>query len=374
MVKILHTADWHVGRTIRGLSREDEHRAVLAEIAEIAAQEEVDLVLLAGDVFDAPAPSPIAEEIVYQALLALAETAPVVLVAGNHDSPGRLEAIAPLLALGRVRVGAKISSEGILDFNALATRVALVPFITKRGIIRAEQILNLDSSELRSEYIDRVQKIVRTLCAGMTADTVNVVLGHLMVKGGVTGGSERAVHLFDYAIPTNSFPGHFNYVALGHLHRPQRIPAPQPIWYAGSPLQLDFGEEEDRKAVMIVTAEPGLPAQVESRALNAGRKLKTLRGTLESLRDADVGEAYLRIELDDPYRVGLYGEVREIFPNAVDVKLRTQSAAAGARALGRIGRPPQELFADYLEGRSIKDERLNGLFAELLAEAQEAAS
>ncbi|MCA1736427.1 MAG: hypothetical protein LC739_10015 [Actinobacteria bacterium] len=87
-----------------------------------------------------------------------------------------------------------------------------------------------------------------------------------------------------------------------------------------------------------------------------------------------MGEAYLRIELDDPYRVGLYDEVREIFPNAVDVKLRTQSAAAGARALGRIGRPPQELFADYLEGRSIKDERLNGLFAELLAEAQEAAS
>ena len=373
MVKILHTADWHVGRTIRGRSREDEHRAVLAEIASIAADEQVDLVLLAGDVFDGPAPSPTTEEIVYQGLLALANVAPVVLVAGNHDSPSRLSAVEPLLRLGRVQVGARVAREGTVDFEDLATRIALVPFISKKGIIRAEQILSLDSTELRTEFADRIKEIIAALCVGMTIDTVNIVLGHLMVHGGQTGGGERSAHLFEYAIPTASFPSHFNYVALGHLHRPQRIPGAVPTWYAGSPLQLDFGEEKDRNAVLLVTAEPGLPAVVEPRYLEAGRRLATLRGTLEEIRGADVGDAYLRIELDDPLRIGLLEETRQLFPNAVEVRLRSPSPGDTSRGPGRIGRPPAELFADYLEGRSIADRRLNELFAELLAEAQEAS-
>ena len=373
MVKILHTADWHVGRTIRGRSREDEHRAVLAEIASIAADEQVDLVLLAGDVFDGPAPSPTTEEIVYQGLLALANVAPVVLVAGNHDSPSRLSAVEPLLRLGRVQVGARVAREGTVDFEDLATRIALVPFISKKGIIRAEQILSLDSTELRTEFADRIKEIIAALCVGMTIHTVNIVLGHLMVHGGQTGGGERSAHLFEYAIPTASFPSHFNYVALGHLHRPQRIPAAVPTWYAGSPLHFDFGEEKDRNAVLLVTAEPGLPAVVEPRYLEAGRRLATLRGTLEEIRGADVGDAYLRIELDDPLRIGLLEETRQLFPNAVEVRLRSPSPGDTSRGPGRIGRPPAELFADYLEGRSIADRRLNELFSELLAEAEEAS-
>lgn len=371
MVKILHTADWHVGRTIRGISREDEHRGVLAEIAQIAAREEVDLILLAGDTFDAPAPSPTSEEIVYQALLALAEIAPVVMVAGNHDNPSRLRAVSPLLRLGRVQVGETISREGIVAFDDLATRVALVPFISKKGIVRAEQILTLDSTDLRGEYAARVQTIIQTLCAEMTTETVNIVLGHLMVYGGIPGGGERNVHVFDYAIPTASFPSHFNYVALGHLHRPQRVPAAMPLWYSGSPLQLDFGEEQDRKAVLIVAAAPGLPATVETRFLDVGRGLRTLRGSLDEIRDTEVGDAFLRIELDEPLRIGLLDDVRELFPGAVEVRLRSQVEATGTRGLGRVGRPPQDLFADYLRGKSIEDQRLNDLFSELLAEAQE---
>ena len=107
-MKILHTSDWHVGRTIRGRSRADEHRAVLAEIAGIAATEGVDLILVAGDLFDVVAPSAESEQIVFRALLDLANIAPVVAVAGNHDHPRRLEAVAPLLELGRVQVGATL--------------------------------------------------------------------------------------------------------------------------------------------------------------------------------------------------------------------------------------------------------------------------
>jgi DNA repair protein SbcD/Mre11 len=122
-MRILHTSDWHVGRTIRGRSRADEHRAVLAEIAQIAHDREVDLILVAGDQFDTGAPSAAAEAIVYRALLDLADTgAHVLVLAGNHDNPRRWAAVRPLLALGNVHLADQIArpdAGGVLDLAVL---------------------------------------------------------------------------------------------------------------------------------------------------------------------------------------------------------------------------------------------------------------
>jgi exonuclease SbcD len=373
-VKFLHTADWHVGRTIRGRSRDDEHRQVLAEIAAIAGDEQVDLTLVAGDIFDTAAPSPASEEIVYRALLDLAEVAPVVIVAGNHDNPARLRAVAPLLSLGRVKVGATIARPddgGVIDLPDLAVRIALVPFIGKRGIVRVEEILRLGQAERIGEYAERVADILEALTVGMTPDRVNVVISHLMVAGGEPGGGERTAHLFDYSVPALAFPGHLSYVALGHLHRPQKVPAPVPMWYSGSPLQLDFGEGGDRKAVVVVDAEPGLPVVVSTRDLLGGRRLRTLRGTLaqiEAMADT-VGDAYLRIELEEPARAGLADEVRAILPEAVEVRLAVLASEAERAVPQRLGRDPSELFRDYLGVRKVEDPRLTALFDELLVEA-----
>ncbi|HUO47000.1 MAG TPA: exonuclease SbcCD subunit D [Acidimicrobiia bacterium] len=379
-MKILHTADWHVGRTIRGRSREDEHRQVLAEIAAIAAGEEVDLVLVAGDIFDTASPAPGSEEIVYRALLDLAQVAPVIMVAGNHDHPGRLRAVSPLLELGRVRVGSSVQRPhegGVISVPGLPVRVAMVPFVTKRGIVRVEQIMSLESSELIGEYADRVARIIEALCSGMTPDAVNILMGHLMVMGGATGGGERQAHLFDYGVPALAFPGDLSYVALGHLHRPQRIAAPAPIWYSGSPLQLDFGEEEDRKSVLLIEGEPSLPVRVESRALTSGKRLRTLRGTLAQLESmvGDVGEAFLRVELEEKGRVGLADDVRAMMPGAVEIRLAIPDTGPGAKMIPRrLGRDPGELFREYLGARNVDDPGLVALFDELLAESQEPES
>ncbi len=375
-MKLLHTADWHVGRTIRGRSRDDEHRQILAEISATAASAEADLIVVAGDIFDTAAPTPAAEEIVYRALLDLAEVAPVVIVAGNHDNPARLRAVAPLLSLGRVTVGATIARPedgGVLDIPDLAVRIALVPFISKRGIIRVEEILRLGQAERIGEYAERVAGILKVLTAGMTTDTVNLVVSHLMVAGGQPGGGERTAHLFDYSVPALSFPGHINYVALGHLHRPQKVPAPLPMWYSGSPLQLDFGEGEDRKAVVVVEAEPGLPVSVSTHELAGGRRLRTLRGTLaqiEAMVD-HVGDAYLRIELDELARAGLAEQVRSILPEAVEVRLAAPTSEPGREIPRRLGRDPSELFREYLGVRKVDDPHLTALFDELLVEAQD---
>lgn len=373
-MKLLHTADWHVGRTIRGRPRDEEHRQVLAEIASIAGDEQVDLILVGGDIFDTAAPSPGAEEIVYRSLLDLAQVAPVVIVAGNHDNPARLRAVAPLLSLGRVSVGSTIARPddgGVLELPELAVRIALVPFIGKRGIVGVEQILRLGQAERIGEYAERVADILEALTVGMSADTVNLVIAHLMVAGGQPGGGERTAHLFDYSVPALAFPGHINYVALGHLHRPQKVPAPVPMWYSGSPLQLDFGEGEDRKAVVLVEAEPGLPVTVTTKELAGGRRLRTLRGTLaqiEAMVD-QVGDAYLRIELEEPARAGLADEVRAILPEAIEVRLAALALEPGREVPHRLGRDPSELFRDYLGVRKVEDSRLTALFDELLVEA-----
>ncbi|MEX1125112.1 MAG: exonuclease subunit SbcD, partial [Acidimicrobiia bacterium] len=142
-VKILHTSDWHVGRRIRGRDRSEEHRSVLAELVAIAAGAEVQLVVVAGDVFDASAPTPAAEQIVWRGLLDLAEVAPVVVIAGNHDNPARLEAVSPLLEMGRIVACSEPSAPdrgGVAYYEEMGIKIAMLPFISQRGIVRAEQI------------------------------------------------------------------------------------------------------------------------------------------------------------------------------------------------------------------------------------------
>lgn len=379
-VRILHTSDWHVGRTIRGRSRAEEHRAVLAEIASRAAGESVDLVLVAGDLFDVVAPSPESEQIVFRALLDLAGVAPVVVVAGNHDHPRRLEAVAPLLELGRVQVGALLrrpDEGGAIRIRSDAgetARIALVPFVGQRAIVTADDLMALDPDQHGGKYAARLAAVIAKLTEGHTLDEVNLVVAHLMVAGGALGGGERSAHtIFDYAVPAQAFPGSLSYVALGHLHRLQQIPAPAPTWYPGSPLQLDFGETEDRKGVLLIEAEPGLPARVREVPLTAGRRLLRLRGTLDQLGGlaGTVGDAYLRIELEEKARVGLADEVREMFPQAIDVAIVPTGPGPADSPPVRLGRPPHDLFTEYLTQKNAFDERLVVLFDELLAESHE---
>ena len=203
-MRILHTADWHVGRTIRGRSRATEHQAVLGEITAIADAEGVDLVLVAGDQFDTAAPSPDAERIVYRALLDLAELAPVVVVSGNHDSALRLEAVAPLLAASGVQVAARArrpDEGGVLRLEVGSgemAQVALLPFVSQRGIVRAEQLMATGADQQAQRYAHRVRALLTALTEGFDAGAVNVVLSHLMVAGGTMGGGERPAHtVFD---------------------------------------------------------------------------------------------------------------------------------------------------------------------------------
>jgi exonuclease SbcD len=379
-VTLLHTSDWHVGKSIRGTSRADEHRAVLGEVAGLAASEDVDVVVVAGDLFDTAAPTPESEEIVYRALLALSRTgASVVVIAGNHDNARSLRAVAPLLALGNVHVIAeprRPDDGGVVSLttrDGTPVRVAGLPFVSKRGIVRAGDLMAREAFENAQRYSERMRSLLDAMCTPFADDAVNVLAAHTFVLGAAAGGGERPAHLVDeYAVTAPSFPASIGYGALGHLHRAQRIPAGAPLHYCGSPLQLDFGEDEHAKQVNVVTIEPGAPADVRAVPLRAGRPLRTITGTLDELGDRvdDIvaGDPWLRVVVRSVGRAGLADDVRTLLGDGVvDVRIDapTRSTASADRPDHRT-RSPQELFAAYLAEQGFADERVTSLFAELL--------
>jgi exonuclease SbcD len=374
-VKILHTADWHVGKALAGRSRAEEHQAVLGEITDLARSEAVDLILVTGDLFDSASPSAEAERIVYEALLDLSQIAQVVLLPGNHDSERRLAAVGPLLELARVNVRSFVSPD-CLEFMTPAgekARIATVPWLSQRYIVKADQLMGHDADELSGHFEERMRRIIKQLTASFSDDAVNIVAAHLTIGAATHGGGERTAHtILDYCVPPTVFPSSAHYVALGHIHKMQKMAGPCPIYYAGAPLHLDFSDDEDDRHVLLVEASPGAPADVRPVALAAGRKLRTLKGTMADLTalQGTTGDAYLRVLVSEAARVGLGDEVRELFGEQVIKVIIDAPEPAEGRSPGHTpGATPHDLFGEYLASKSIEDPALVALFDRLYEEA-----
>jgi DNA repair protein SbcD/Mre11 len=362
-MRFLHTADWHVGKTLRGRSRLDEFAAALSEVAEIARDRRVDAVLIAGDVFDSPAPPAEAEKLVYDFLARLLpERIACVLIAGNHDHPRKLAALAELLEGLRIFVRADVrppDQGGVVHVpsrdGASEARVAVLPFVPERKVVDACQLLGPEH-EWYEEYARRLEQVLARLTAGFTPKTVNLVVGHLLISGARVGTGERPLHLGEvYGVNAQQLPANAQYIALGHLHRPQEVMAPSRTFYSGSLLELDFGELEQEKRVVVVDAVPGRPASIESVPLRSGRRLREITGTLGELAvfAASAGDDYLRIgvQVDGPVP-GVAEQVRELLPNALDVRLVYERTAPAVTPPVTQGLSPSQLFAEFYRRRN----------------------
>jgi exonuclease SbcD len=170
-------------------------------------------------------------------------------------------------------------------------------------------------------------------------------------------------------VPSTVFPAGAHYVALGHLHRAQPVLAPCPARYSGSPLAVDFGEEENTAGVSIVDVTPTTSAKVRDVPLSAGTPLKTVRGNLAELSTLDTGDAWLRVYVAEQPRAGLREEVQGLLPRALEVRIDPRMLpdpkVADRAATARTGRSPGELFADYLSQRGHADEATVALFHRL---------
>ena len=260
--------------------------------------------------------------------------------------------------------------------------LVLVPFVSQRFAVRAEQMLELDAAERRGVCTRAHATPDRRAEPGFGPDTVNLLAAHGFVHGGRLGGGEReAQTIFDYGIEAAHFPANANYVALGHLHRTQRWPPPAPAWYAGSPIQVDFGEEADTKHVLLVDTAPGVPAKVDRARSPPPWTLRTVRGTLDELAcsgrarrrrvaprlraRADPRRPRRRSAGDPPARGRRPGRTARRWRRA---------DSSGKSATPRRGRTPHELFAEYLASEGVEDPRVERLFQQLYDDATVEAS
>jgi len=380
-MKILHTADWHVGKTLARRPRLNEITAALSEVVAVAADEKVDAVLVCGDIYDHLAPAPEAEALVYDTLLSLErQQIPVVIIPGNHDSPKRWGVLKPLLKRFSAFVVPEVlrpERGGVVEVPArngsVGAQIAALPWVTEHRMFSATEMMGLAEAPNQA-YADEMARLIGALCNTLDPSKCTVFAGHLFVGGAQLGGGERSLTVGQiYAVTPQSLP-QVQYVALGHVHRPQRVPGSAvPARYAGSLLQLDFGEKEQQKSVTIVELEPGRPAELREIPITSGRRLLDVTGTMEELAEfRDTRDsAFLRVTLKcDGPRPGLADEVRERLENALEVHLdypRGEKAPASTLR----GLAPREQFARYFQSRhdAPADDAMLALFEELIEQA-----
>jgi exonuclease SbcD len=380
-MKLLHTSDWHVGKLLKGASRLDEHVRVLAEIADVARREAVDLIVVAGDVYESSAPTPEAQAVALRALLALRDTgAKVVVIAGNHDNAHQFDALRPVMAeLDITMLGLPVRPDDggtieVTGHDGERACLALLPFCSQRYVVRAAELMTGDAASHAGSYAERMQALLHALSRDFSADTVNLVVSHCMARGGKLGGGERDAQTVEpYWVSGTAFPS-AHYVALGHLHLTQEIPGAAPIWYCGSPIQVDFGEIDDDKHVLVVEATPSQPAKVRRVKIDSGARLAIVEGTLAELpeRAALKGDAFLRVVVREPARAGLGDEVRALLgERVVEVRLQPLDDPRGREGGGstRANRSPHDLFRSFLADEGYEDDRLVALFDRLLDSA-----
>jgi len=383
-MRILHTADWHVGKKLSRFDRMDDHAAVLEEIVQIADEEKVDLVVVAGDLFDRPFPPVDALKLTMETLRRLATKArPVVAIAGNHDSPELFELLAPLVVAWNIHLVGYIkrpAEGGVLDLRAGEQRVlvACFPFLREGKVVDFMQ----ETDAWYGQYAERVALLCQAyndhLEKHRDASTVTLMAAHFIVSGARLGGhgaqrGERLLHIGEaYTATEQAIPPGPQYVALGHVHAPQRVTgAAVPAEYAGSLLELDFGEAGEKKRVVLVDARPGLAATVTSREFTAGRRLVRARGTLEELAAReDLQQAFvdLTVRVDGPDDT-LANRAREAFPHLVKVAPEYERAEAPELPL-RQDMPWDKLYEAYFleKHETTPSEELMAAFREIYEE------
>ncbi|SDX49674.1 Exodeoxyribonuclease I subunit D [Modestobacter sp. DSM 44400] len=303
-MRLLHTSDWHIGRSLHGTDLLAEQDRVLARLAEVVATEGVDVVLVAGDVYDRAVPSADATAVLDRALTRLRSAgAAVVLTPGNHDSARRLGFASGLLAVSGVHVRAstpRLDEPVLLADEHGDVAVYGLPYLEPE-VARHE--LGLAEARSHEAVLTAAMDRVRADLL-LRPGTRSVVLAHAFVGGGVASDSERDICIGGVdLVPASVFDG-VDYVALGHLHRPQSL-SPR-VRYSGSPLAYSFGEAGQDKQAWLVDLDADGLADVRPVPLAAPRSLTVLTGELEELladaAHAPLEEHFVSARLTDPVR------------------------------------------------------------------------
>jgi len=354
VMRLLHTADWHLGRSFHGASLIDAQAAWGAWLVDVARDQQVDAILVSGDVYDRALPSVDAVRLAGELLARLVQVAPVIVISGNHDSPTRLGFGAELLTRAGLHVRTEVASVGTPVLVG-ETAVYPIPYLepdVARGPLDVPArghaaVLNAATQRIRADLASR------------PAGTRSVVLAHAFVAGADTSPSERDLTVGGSAcVPASVFAG-IDYVALGHLHAPQRAGAN--ARYAGSPVAFSFSEAAHRKSVALVQLDGargrGGGFSYELLACPVARPLAVLSGRLEELLADDAltihETSWAQVTLTDAVRpVDAMARIRARFPHALVLAFEPEGAAArdaSSYAVRLRGMDDRQLAAAFVE-------------------------
>lgn len=379
-MKLIHTADWHLGRSLHGASLVADQAHVLEQFVGLVQQERPDAVLVAGDVFDRAVPPveaiELLEEVLYRLVLDL--QVPVILIAGNHDSPTRLAFGARLLAAQGLHVCGEPRADAacveLRDAHG-PVRIYPIPFAEPAVVRHLAGRPDLHSHQEATQYL------VDQIRAGHPAGVRSVAVAHCFVTGAIGSESERPLSVGGAeSVAGDIFQG-FAYVALGHLHRPQHC-GQETVRYSGSLLRYSFSEATHEKAVLVVTLDARGQCAVQEVALSPRRQVRRVQGKLAEVVAAAPESAtrddYLVVELQDEGPVyDAMGKLREVYPNVLHIE-RAALTSPAAEAETRIDHRRMgdlELFAAFFEqvtGGALSD-RQREVFASAADEVRRSA-
>ncbi len=339
-MRILHSSDWHLGRVLETYSRLPEQELFIAELDTICDEEEIDIILLTGDIFDTASPPAAAEELFYQSMKRLSKDGkrPIVVIAGNHDNPKRLTASSPLatnqgiILLGTlntiIRTGVfqhftiVKSANGLLELKIGNENIVLacIPYTSQK---RLNMLISLDfnEEEYQKKYSDLIKEAYMSAEAHFNEDTINIAMGHFHIVSGLTCQSEREIQIGGiYSVEKDALPNKAQYVAMGHLHRPQTIhQANVPTFYSGSPLQYSISESKQDKFVNIIEALPNKEAKITKRKLTAHKPIElwSAQGMNHAIQLCNENQhrdswVYLEIATDSPLTHSYIKEIHSI--------------------------------------------------------------
>jgi exonuclease SbcD len=382
-MKIIHTSDWHIGRTLYGRKRYDEFEAFLDQLVKIIREERATALLVSGDVFDTCTPSHRAQELYYRFLGRVARSAcrHVVVIGGNHDSPYFLDAPRQLLrALDVHVIGAvceRPEDEVLVllgEDRAPELIVCAVPYLRDRDVRIAEPGETPDDKErkLRDGILGHYRKVTefaREKRRELGADLPIVAMGHLFTMGAKAGEDDGERNLYVGSlghVPADIFPDYVSYAALGHLHKPQTVNGSETIRYSGAPIPMGFGELNHEKSVCVAEFTGAKVQRVTLREQPSFRKLARIEGDLTKI-EKDVAELKGRgsVWLDVVHNgAEVVGDLRDRLEKAVsgtDIEiLRVSDARAsrGALSRGQGGESLTELSVDRVFDRCLEANRV----------------
>ena len=397
-MKILHTADWHIGVRLHKYDLKEDFNLFLHWLIDLIREREIELLLVSGDIFDSSNPSAEARAQYYNALISLKNlNCKIILTGGNHDSPSMLNAPREILhaldihVVGGIHKDMKDNIIPIQKDGNTELIIAAIPFLRDADLRRANEGETYeDRLEIIQKGIENTYRLAQEFCAAKYCDIPLIGLGHLYTAGAQTSESEREIQLGNQAMfQTARFGNGFDYIALGHIHKPQKINGVTPTYYSGSPYPLSFSERNDQKRILLIDTENGFDP--ESIDIPQFRKLIRISGNLEeiefklnSLDEKHELTSLVEVNLEEEnYSAERAQKLEEIINNfnkeCYEIVYRTIKFKNKIRGTGELYEnseilselKPTDVFAKMLAKQQLEQETLNNVklaFLEILEE------